>query len=1678
MPRIIDDRVLSMEFDNSKFEKNVDTSISTLDRLKDALSFKGTDKDFGIVETTVYQLGKSFNWLEEIGVGALRRFGSAISDWAVNTVKNLSGVNNAIEGFKKFGDMTESTGTLKAQGYAIDDINTQLDRLNWFADETSYNLTDMVGNIAKFTATGQGLEDSADAIMGIALWAALSGKNASQASSAMYQLSQALGAGVMRKEDWKSIQNLNMNTREFQQHALDAAVALKTLKKNSDGTYTSLVATGKAGKEAFNIDQFAERLTEGGWFTKDVMMKVFREYSSGVQQIYDYTEEHGGMASDAIKALEGEIDEFGMKAFKAGQEARTWGAVVDSVKDAASTGWMTVYQNLFGPYDKIVEFFTDLANRFYDIFVEPINSFNDVLESWGEKGGRSDFIQAIYGIVSVMENFIWVFKHVANYMIYGTTDADTIFGINVNTLSKITKAIKDFVEQTADTIKHSKVFRRYLRAFLTIFDMGWQIISQFGAAIKDTFSGVGSVMKTVILHLSYIVRKFYYLGKSTKANKSFYNFFVSLLKPLKNLKDWFIGVGKILKAFYEIRIPKYKEIIDEKLGAPMEKLRETIGKLKETFKKFWEGLFKGSKADYGKTAKKILGLDGEESIFDKLEKGFYKLTGWEEGSFFDHLANGIEKVVDQLDRWNDWLNDTDAETGLTGIEKIQNAWDSAIQWVKDTFGPIWEDLKTAFGDAFKWIIENWDSIWSTVKQVGQAIWSFLSGLWDSVSGIFAKKDGEEAGESTFTGLLDSLKTLGGLLGTVLGSILTSVQPLVDGITNTLGSLTLDNAGDFLKGGGLALLGAGFYQWTKNFKKSNWILGFGDLLESLAGPLDSFAHLLDGKALKEAAIGIAVLVGALILLISIPQDKMLDGAIVMSMIIDILTRSVKKLNGVSTSGKITKEGLVFSKTGAGSVILMLALSMVAIAFALQMIAKIPEKDLYRASFVIALMIAIVGLILKGIARIQNNSGKTNVANSGNTSFLLQNNAKVGLVGTLLGLAAFIGVVVFALQKITDLIKKNPDEFTKAAIVVGGILAALGVFLYFAGKFTRTAQKGNFSKSMDKGLWAAILALGAAIYLIALAFEKIANAGAGPLRMVGAGALIIAIMGIMILFVKATENVSGSKVAGAAAGLLIFSLAIGIVALVYAALAKILDTVKNPERVAIAFAVIGAIFLGFTFIMAKWGKDLNAKKMIGAAGSMVLVAVALAVAAASLLLLAQIPTDKIDGVSKMLVIIVLAVGALGLLASGPIGDGLVKIATTIILIAGAAALLGLGFLAAAEAIKIFSDSQLDIGQAVKNISTFVDQMLDNLPKWAEKVLATLLETILAIIPATVKALVDTFASTLAALVEEDPLTGELKIKSLIDNGLKVVLAVCDGIAEHAQEIVESVGGMLMELFGELNLWLVNNANEIGKTLADGLNAIYQVVVSTFDNIGEAIFGEEDWEKIKNLLKTIKEWLEDNIFSWIWDRLIGAFNMFNTLIAAGAELLGVEGTYVDWASGMSDWYDYYKKLDPNARNWDVWRLAQETYNSGAKYYENGIAGPSVAVPYTDENGEVKARIISADDFNNAAKNLLEKGLDTEEVKVDTGNGKVIIGKATGLKVTEPVDAGINTASISIKDAQLFGVDFMPVASTEFGSNNTTNSIVINNPPGLTAKEQYRQAKAGLARISAYARSKVGVT
>ena len=310
MSREIDEKIVSMQFDNQNFEKNVQTSISTVDKLKDSLRLEGAARGFEEVDKASKRLNfagmsnalegvtQKFSALEVMGVTALMNITNRAVDTGINLAKSLS-IDQVTAGWNKYADKTSAVQTIMAataknfsdQNEQIEYVNAQLEKLNWFTDETSYNFLDMVNNIGKFTSNNVDLETSVTAMEGISTWAAVSGANVQEAGRAMYNLSQAIAVGSVKLMDWKSIENANMATAEFKETTLETAAALGKVKKQSDGTYKTLKGS------TVSVSNFNEALKDE-WFTSEVLLKTLDKYGGFTNKLNDACEETGCKASE------------------------------------------------------------------------------------------------------------------------------------------------------------------------------------------------------------------------------------------------------------------------------------------------------------------------------------------------------------------------------------------------------------------------------------------------------------------------------------------------------------------------------------------------------------------------------------------------------------------------------------------------------------------------------------------------------------------------------------------------------------------------------------------------------------------------------------------------------------------------------------------------------------------------------------------------------------------------------------------------------------------------------------------------------------------------------------------------------------------------------------------------------------------------------------------------------------------------------------------------------------------------------------------------------------------------------------------------------------------------------------------------------------------------------------
>lgn len=371
MSQEVDQRVVEMRFDNAKFEKNVQQSINSLNVLNKSLKFKGAEKgfagiqkasektDFCGMENALESLNDRFSTLSIMGTTALVRITNQAITTGERLVKALS-LDPIISGFQEYETQINAVQTILAntssKGTTLDQVNAALDELNHYADLTIYNFTEMTRNIGTFTAAGVDLDTSVAAIKGIANLAAVSGSTSQQASTAMYQLSQALASGTVKLQDWNSVVNAGMGGQVFQD-------ALKETARVHGVAIDSMIA--KEGS-------FRETLSKG-WLSSSILTETLQKFTDDLNE---ETLKSIGYTDEQIK----KIMEMGKTANDAATKVKTFSQLKDTLAEALQSGWTQTWQTVIGDFEEAKELFTKFSDVFSDLINKSSEARNTVLE--------------------------------------------------------------------------------------------------------------------------------------------------------------------------------------------------------------------------------------------------------------------------------------------------------------------------------------------------------------------------------------------------------------------------------------------------------------------------------------------------------------------------------------------------------------------------------------------------------------------------------------------------------------------------------------------------------------------------------------------------------------------------------------------------------------------------------------------------------------------------------------------------------------------------------------------------------------------------------------------------------------------------------------------------------------------------------------------------------------------------------------------------------------------------------------------------------------------------------------------------------------------------------------------------------------------------------------------------
>jgi len=530
----IDERIVRMKFDNSQFGTGAASTLKQLDQLKAALKLDGASQGLDQISGS---LGRFSTAGAQEQVGGLSAKFTALQVAAITALSNI--VNKAVNagtqlvhsltlepimsGFHEYETNLNSIQTILANtglkgAEGLQKVNDKLNDLNHYADQTIYNFSEMARNIGTFTAAGVTLDVATNAIKGIANLAAVSGSSAEQASSAMYQLSQALAAGKVTLEDWNSVVNAGMGGKVFQDALIETA------------------RVHGVAVDQFIKDEGSFRLSlQKGWLTSGILTETLSKFT-------------GELTADQLKSMGynqqqiAGILEMGRTATDAATKVKTMTQLLDTLREAVGSGWAQTWQIVFGNFDEAKSLFTDVSNTLGGMISNSAKARNELLQGWKDLGGRQALIDGIsnafHALLSILQPIGQAFRQ-----IFPATTAQQLYNMTV--------AFRDFMAKLKLGSDTANNLRRTFAGFFAILGIGWELLK---AGVKFFFDLIGKMTGAGggLLSFTGNVGDFLVaLHDAIKSGDAFGKFFTALGKiveiPIKAIKKLAELIGNLFK---------------------------------------------------------------------------------------------------------------------------------------------------------------------------------------------------------------------------------------------------------------------------------------------------------------------------------------------------------------------------------------------------------------------------------------------------------------------------------------------------------------------------------------------------------------------------------------------------------------------------------------------------------------------------------------------------------------------------------------------------------------------------------------------------------------------------------------------------------------------------------------------------------------------------------------------------------------------------------------------------------------------------------------------------------------------------------------------------------------------------------------------------------------------------
>ena len=1281
--KTVDERVVSMQFDNRNFEKNVSTTMSTLDKLKQKLKFTDSTKgleDLGAAAKKVDMtgLGKAvetiqarFSALDVVAMTALSNITTAAMNAGTRMIKALT-IDPITTGFKEYETQINAVQTILAntesKGTTLDDVTKALDELNKYADMTIYNFTEMTRNIGTFTAAGVDLDKSVTSIKGIANLAAVSGSTSQQASVAMYQLSQALAAGRVSLMDWNSVVNAGMGGELFQN-------ALKRTATQMGYNVDALIE---------KYGSFRESLTQGQWLTAEVLTETLTQLSGAYSEADLIAQ---GYSEEQAK----EITQLAETAVNAATKVKTFTQLFDTLKEAAQSGWTQTWEIIIGDFEEAKELLTGLSDFFGGIINNFSEARNTMLE--GALGSKWDsFTEKINEAGVSTDEFQKKLTEVAKRHDIALDEMITKEGslkkvIDKGLISKdiLLETLKDLAGLNENTAKSTEDMTKKLEYFQKVVNDVWNGDYKNGKERVEALTKAGynyaevqaMVNKTVDGHKLT-------LEDLSDTQLKAVGYTEEEITAIKALAEEAEKAGTPLNELIEqLGKPTGRELLFQSLAnmaQPVITIFKALGEawnnafppdggkflysVIEVFHGFSEALVISEK-DVANITRTLKGVFAILDLISMVLGGGFKIgfkifsevltTLWRVLGFGNATVLEITATIgDAIVAFRDWIEQGNligkvvgtvipfiVKLGEAFVNLVKAGWNlpvvqGAVSKFLEVLNDIGSGFQTTFGKAIEVIIDFINKL-ASMKDVGiEDLSSMFSTFFNDLRESIKNVDFIDVGKNIIAGLINGISAGINIATT---AILNIGKTLYKAICNFFG---IHSPSTLMYGiGGFIIAGL--------------ILGFKDSIPGLSNICDSVVSTIT-NIFGAIPWDTLFAIGAAAELLYI-MKKLSDSLSILAAPLEGFGEMFEGVGNVlNQTGKAIKR---LSKAKAFSMkadaIKSIAIAIGILAASLVALSMIKPLDLLKAVAALAALAAVIVVLTKTI---------------GNTSF---ENIPVGRLGIfLLLLGATLLIMSSVIKKLGSM---SPEQAIQGFIGLAGMITAIGGILLAFGKIDWKSTKNI------RPLGSMILKLSVALLLMATTVKLI---GLLSVSEIIKGAAFITAFGIFVYAMTEMANKTGRNFS--AVGGMMLKLSAALILMVAAV--KLIDLLSVSEMIKGAVFIAGfVVFVKYLVQATKIGKNQEMAKL-GTTLLGITVSMALMVGVCKLINLLSV-SDIIKGivfVGAFLVFVDILVNILSAKREAEIakmGVTLLAMATAIGILAGISIILG--FISPAHLVK---------------------------------------------------------------------------------------------------------------------------------------------------------------------------------------------------------------------------------------------------------------------------------------------------------------------------------------------------------------------------------------------------------